>query len=174
MELGNVWISIRGRQLLAQENWEDSMDLVTSGTLSRGPDGLEVTYSEDDASGLGRTQTTLLLGAERVTMLRSGDVTTQMVFERGRKHVTYYETEFGVLTIGVNTSRLLCDVGDKGSPIDIEMEYTLEIDNEMTGANVISIRVSGSMDNTDGRSLPPIEAKPPRSRSYGQGNHILH
>lgn len=174
LEYGNVWISIRGRQLLTEAFWEDSMDLVTSGTLSRGPEGLVVTYAENAASGMGDTQTTLMLNTERLTMMRSGDVTTQMVFEPGRKHVTYYETEFGVLTIGVNTSRLLCDISDKGDPIDIEMEYTLEVDNEMTGANIISIRVSGSADCGDGHTLPPIEAKPPRNWNLGQGSHILH
>lgn len=169
MERGNVWVSIRGRQLLAEAFWEETSDVVTSGTLSHGPEGYTLTYAEDGRSGLGRTQTTLLFGGERVMMMHTGEVNTHMIFEKDRKHVSYYDTGMGALTVGVSTSKLSFDVGGADGPIDLEMEYTLDIDNEVTGANVVSIRISGR--GPDGR---PIDAPPPGTVLRGMDGTILN
>ncbi|MDR1735685.1 MAG: DUF1934 domain-containing protein [Oscillospiraceae bacterium] len=171
MKHSNVWISIRGYQVFADDFFEDSMDIVTSGTLSRGPDGITITYAEGDAEGLGHTETTLLLGSQRVTLVRCGDVSTQMVFEPGRKHVSVYETEYGTMTVGVNTTRLHCDIGESGESINLDIEYTLEIDHALTGSNSISIRVS----KRDGARRPPVMADPSRPASFGlDGRRLLH
>ena len=167
MKRGDVWVSIRGRQMLAEDIWEESMDMVTSGTISPEPEGFTLTYLEDDVStGMGNTTTTLMFGGGRVTVFRSGEVSTQMVFEKDRKHVSYYETEMGTMTVGVSTSRLRCDLGGAQGPIDLEMEYTLEIDNEVAGENSISIRVSRDAGT-------PINASPPRN-PRGFSGQILH
>jgi uncharacterized beta-barrel protein YwiB (DUF1934 family) len=172
MNRGNVWVSIRGRQQLAEAFWEESMDMVTSGTLSRDPEGYTLTYMEDQNAGMGRTQTTILFGGGRVVMHHRGEVNTHMVFEKGCKHVSYYDTEVGALTLGVSTTGLRCDVGGAGVPIDLELEYTLEIDNEITGTNTLSIRVSDKDGASGGDDGAPINAKPPQSLKLS-GNGML-
>lgn len=172
MERGNVWVSIRGRQQLAEAFWEESMDMVTSGTLSRGPDGYTLTYMENPDNEMGRTQTTILFGGPRVVMQHDGEINTHMVFEPGCKHVSYYDTGMGSLTLSVSTKTLCCDVSGVDGPIDLEMEYTLEIDNEITGTNTLSIRVSG-MDAAPSVGFP-INARPPRNVKSGTDSVFLN
>ena len=143
------------------------MDMVTSGTLSRGPDGYTLTYMENPETGMGRTQTTILFGGGRMVMRHRGEINTHMIFEKGRKHVSYYDTEMGPLTLGVNTRELRCDIGGAHGPIDLEVDYTLEIDNEITGANTLSIRVSDRDGYGDGGV--PIDASPPGNVNAGDG-----
>ena len=161
----DVWISIHGRQTAADTQEEDSMELMTEGKLLRDDLGFRLTYTEKDSEGLGETETTLLREAEtgRVTLLRAGDVTTQMVFEPGRKHVSCYETPFGSMMVGVLTQHLECTGAPSEGNMNIEMEYSMEIDNALVGKNTLRIEVRES-----GAPLPL------RPLSYLQGDRFAH
>ena len=154
--------------MLTEAFWEETMDMVTSGTLSYGPEGYTLTYMEDADAGMGRTQTAIQFGGgNRVVMRHSGEVNTHMIFEKGCKHVSYYDTDMGALTLGVTTKSLRFHIGGgRGGPIDLELEYMLEIDNEVTGANTLNIRIS------DRNGDVPIDARPPASVNAGDGTFL--
>ena len=135
----NVIISIRGRQLYAESS-PDEVELVTSGTLKRdGAGGYIVSYAETELTGLEGTTTRLHVDGGRVTLLREGNVNSQMVFEEGRRHLSMYETPYGALSIGVNTRRMRSTLGDAGG--DLEIDYAIEIDNLIAGQNLFRMNV---------------------------------
>ena len=135
----NVIISIKGRQLYA-EGIPEEMELVTSGTMKRdGADGYTVTYQESELTGLEGTTTRLLIKNGQVTLLREGNINSQMVFEEGRRHLSMYETPYGALSVGVSTKRMhstLCEAGG-----DLEIDYAIEIDNLIAGQNLFRMNV---------------------------------
>lgn len=92
----NVIISIKGKQ--SYEDMEDeTIELVTEGRLD--PDGTEgytLSYQESELTGLEGTLTTLQIEPERITLLRIGEVNSQMVFEQGRRHLSLYDTPLRV------------------------------------------------------------------------------
>ena len=135
----NVIISIRGRQLYAESS-PDEVELVTSGTLKRdGAGGYIVSYAETELTGLEGTTTRLHVDGGRVTLLREGNVNSQMVFEEGRRHLSMYETPYGALSIGVSTRRMRSTLGDSGG--DLEIDYAIEIDNLVAGQNLFRMNV---------------------------------
>lgn len=135
----NVIISIKGKQIYA-ENSPDEMELVTSGTLKReGRGKYSISYQESELTGLEGTTTSLLIDGGKVTLLREGSINSQMVFEEGRRHLSMYETPYGALSIGVNTRRMRSTVGDKGG--DLEIDYAIEIDNLLAGQNLFRMNV---------------------------------
>ena len=135
----NVIISIRGRQLYAESS-PDEVELVTSGTLKRdGAGGYIVSYAETELTGLEGTTTRLHVDGGRVTLLREGNVNSQMVFEEGRRHLSMYETPYGALSIGVNTRRMRSTLGESGG--DLEIDYAIEIDNLVAGQNLFRMNV---------------------------------
>lgn len=141
----NVIISIKGRQLYAESS-PDEMELVTSGTLKRdGAGGYIVSYAETELTGLEGTTTRLHVDGGRVTLLREGNVNSQMVFEEGRRHLSMYETPYGALSIGVNTRRMRSTLGEAGG--DLEIDYAIEIDNLIAGQNLFRMNV---------RANPPL------------------
>ena len=135
----NVIISIRGKQSFeAQE--DDTIELVTEGCLEPdGDDGYTLSYPESPLTGLEGTLTTFQIEPERVTLLRVGEVNSQMVFEEGRRHLSMYDTPYGALSIGVNTRKMRADLNDRGG--SIEIDYAIEIDHALAGQNLFQISV---------------------------------
>lgn len=135
----NVIISIKGKQLYAESS-PDEMELVTAGTLKRdSAGGYTVSYQETELTGMEGTTTRLHIDKGRATLLREGNVNSQMVFEEGRRHLSMYETPYGALSIGISTRRMRSTLGEAGG--DIEIDYAIEIDNLIAGQNLFRMNV---------------------------------
>jgi len=133
-------ISIRGTQ--AYENEKPEMiELITAGTLRRQNNDYLITYKESQLTGLEGTTTTLKVSHAKniVTLTRSGATSTQLVFERGCKHLAHYDTGMGALTIGVSASKVNAELSDDGG--DIEIKYALEIDCMVAGENTFTVSI---------------------------------
>ena len=135
----NVIISIKARQLYDEQE-PDCMELVSAGTLEQTAEGYTLSYEESELTGLEGTTTVLQVREKEVSLLRQGEVNSLMVFEEGRQHVSVYDTPAGALTISVNTRRLRSDLGPQGG--DIEIQYTIDIDNAMSGLNLFQVHVA--------------------------------
>ena len=134
----DVIISIRGTQ--SYEDVEDDViELVTSGTLSQKEAGYLLTYKESELTGLDGTTTTFQVEPGRVTLVRLGEVNSQMIFEEGQKHVSLYETPYGSMTIGVAAHKVRSTLDETGGLIEIN--YALEIDHAIAGENYFHIQV---------------------------------
>lgn len=134
-----VILSIRGQQTF--ENMEPEVtELVTEGTLHMdGSSNVTLTYQESELTGLEGTQTTIQVEPESVTILREGEVNSQMVFQEGRRHLSLYNTPYGALTMGVNTRKMKVDLDETGG--SIEIDYAIEIDHAVAGQNLFQIYV---------------------------------
>ena len=135
----SVIISIKGKQ--SYENVEDeTIELVTEGLLAKEGEGAyTLSYQESELTGLEGTLTTIQVEGEQVTLMRVGEVNSQMVFQEGRRHLSMYNTPYGAMAIGVNTRHLLADLNDQGG--DIEIDYAIEIDHAIAGRNIFQIKV---------------------------------
>ena len=142
----DVVISIKGMQNYEGED-SDTIELVTEGRLTRDEGGYTLSYQESELTGLEGTLTTIQVEGEQVTLMRVGEVNSQMVFQEGRRHLSMYNTPYGAMAIGVNTRRLLAELNDQGG--DIEIDYAIEIDHAIAGRNMFQIKVK----EADGISL---------------------
>ena len=135
----SVIISIKGVQ--STDNGQpEVIELVTEGKLlDCGDAGYTLTYQESQLTGLEGTLTTFQIEPDRVTLLRVGEVNSQMVFEEGRRHLSMYDTPYGALSIGVNTRRMRSDLSASGG--SIEIDYAIEIDHALAGQNLFRIQV---------------------------------
>ena len=133
-----VIISIRGVQTL-EEGQEDVMELVTQGILRQEDGELSLTYLESELTGLEGTLTTFQIERDRVTLLRVGEVNSQMVFEEGRRHLSMYDTPYGALSVGINTRKMRAELDARGG--SIEIDYAIEIDHALAGQNLFRIHV---------------------------------
>ena len=125
-----VIISIKGMQ--KYENAEPD-------TMERDGESFTLSYQESAVTGMDGTLTTFQIEPERVTLLRVGEYTSQMVFQEGRRHMSMYNTPYGTMSIGVNTRHLTAQVGESGG--DIEIDYAIEIDHTVAGRNVFQIKI---------------------------------
>ena len=136
MEHNNV---IRGMQSY-EDTDDETIELVTEGRLEEdGGDGYTLSYQESELTGLEGTLTTFQIEKDRITLLRVGEVNSQMVFEEGRRHLSMYNTPFGALSIGISTRRMRSEFRQDGG--EIEIDYAIEIDHAMAGQNLFQINI---------------------------------
>ncbi len=134
----DVIISIKGMQKYEHAD-PDVIELITKGRLAEREGNFTLTYQESELTGLEGTRTTIQVEGEQVTLLREGGVNSQMVFQEGRRHMSMYNTPYGAIEIGINTSHLMTDLHDRGG--DIEIDYAIEVDHAMAGRNIFQINV---------------------------------
>lgn len=134
----DVIITIKGLQNYEDQD-DDSVELVTTGRFYQKEGNYYITYKESELTGLGSTTTTLKIENDRITVLRFGDTRTHMVFEEGQKHISYYDTGAGALTVGISTKRINKMLSEKGGRVMID--YSMEINNSLTGENAFDINV---------------------------------
>lgn len=148
----DVIISIRGTQRSYRPGEEgekpESVELVTDGSYEYGMDSSWFTYLESEITGMEGTVTTFRVEPGLVTLTREGSVNSQMLFQKGRKHVFLYDTPFGAMTMGVDTQQLRTETGEHGGRLDIV--YSVDVDNVPLGRNTFRIdwkEVEGKGEN---------------------------
>ena len=97
----NVVITLRGKQLY-EDMPPESIELVTEGVMNWDGECCTLRYLETELTGMGSTTTVIQIVGEEVTMMRQGEVYSQMVFRQGKRHLSHYRTPYGEMTIGVN------------------------------------------------------------------------
>ena len=138
----SVLVTVRGMQDYEDAD-ADQIELTTSGTLYEKGTSLYLLYEEANESGLGKTKTTVKFEPDRVSVIRSGESTSHMVFEEGKKHISYYDMGFGSLCVGVSTHSLSKNIDLNGG--SAEIRYSMEINNALAGENILSISVRPTM-----------------------------
>ena len=134
----NVIISIRGIQAY-QDTEDDQIELVTEGSLTREGEGWNLSYEESPLTGLDGTTTTFQIEGGRVTLLRTGAVCSQMVFEEKRRHLSMYNTPYGAMEVSVAATQVRCDMDEQGG--EIEVGYLIELDHAVAGENHFRVQV---------------------------------
>ncbi len=135
-----VVLSIRGQQTFDDTQAPEVTELVTEGTMNTDGTNVTLVYQESELTGLEGTQTTIQVQPESVTILRQGEVNSQMVFQPGRRHLSLYNTPYGALTMGVNTKKMKVNLDETGG--SIEIDYHIEIDHALAGKNLFRINVT--------------------------------
>lgn len=134
----DVIISINGLQQ-AESDQADNVTLVTGGRYYRHGGKYYISYEESELTGLCGTRTTLKIEDEAVTVLRTGLFPSQLVFQKGRKHMSLYTTEYGQFTVGVDTQSITKHLSDSGGFLDVK--YAIEIDHAYAGTNHLKVDI---------------------------------
>ncbi len=134
----DVLITIKGLQNYEDQD-EDTIELVTNGTYYKKDEDYYIVYKESEITGLGSTTTTVKIEPNRVTVIRFGDTQSHMIFEEGEKHISYYDTGVGALTIGISTRQIRKTISEYSATLMID--YTMEINNSQVGENAFNISV---------------------------------
>ena len=133
-----VMLSLRGEQYFDDVD-PDATELMTEGTLTLREGNLYLSYQESELTGMEGTTTTFAVEGPRVTLMRTGSVNSQMVFEEGKQHTSLYETPFGELTVDIQTSKLIHNLSERGGLMEIK--YSIAVEHTVTGRNCFKIRV---------------------------------
>lgn len=138
----NVNITIRTEQF-APDGGADAAECVESrvrGTFRKDDEGIKICYEEPEASGLGKCRTVIVVSGGIITVRRSGETRSQMIFECGVKHDCVYKTAvmpFSLATEGITVRADETDV----LPYKANLEYLLYADGRVGARNRMRITV---------------------------------
>jgi uncharacterized beta-barrel protein YwiB (DUF1934 family) len=90
-------------------------------------------------TGMAGVTTTFDVQPDVVTLQRTGSVNSTMIFRVGEKHESLYDMGFGALLMGVQANRIDSRLSDTGGVFEIE--YTIEIEQQVAGTNAYRITV---------------------------------
>ena len=126
-----VMLSICGRQNYIDQEPE-VVELVTEGTLESKGNGWEICYKESDLTGMDGVSTSFLVESEKITLTRTGALTSQMVFRVGVPHESLYNMGFGALLITVNATKIQFSLSESGGSVDLS--YGISIEQSAAGS----------------------------------------
>ena len=128
----NVVLSICGKQFYEEQDPE-VIELVTEGTMEAITGGWEICYEESSLTGMEGVTTIFRVEPDKITLIRTGRLHSQMVFQLGVLHESLYQMEFGTLMITVCASRLEYSITEQGGTVDL----TYGIDIEQSAGGVV-------------------------------------
>lgn len=134
----DVMITIKSRQNIGSGESEGT-ELITQGTYDFSTDAIRFSYMESELTGLDGTKTVFLIKPDEVVLSRRGSVNSQMVFHRGEHCDFFYNTEYGMLTLGLDTRSIAHTLGEHGG--DMEIEYDLDFERSFISRNKFEINV---------------------------------
>ncbi len=136
----NCLICIDGT--LDQQGEQERIQLKTRGSFLRRGNSFFITYEETEATGYAGCTTTVKVAADesRVAMLRFGPASSQLIIEKGVRHVCHYETGVGALTLGVAADEIRCQLTDAGG--QAFFSYTLDDGTQELSRNLVEVSVT--------------------------------
>ena len=131
-------ISIKGLQQVDDPE-ADEISLTTEGRYYEKNGSYYMVYDESEVTGFADTRTTVKARGDTVSVTRSGKYPSMMFFERGQRHMSLYQTDYGSLTISIHTRDISVDLGAEGGTIAVH--YDIEVQHAYMGTNSLQIEV---------------------------------
>ncbi|MEE0800664.1 MAG: DUF1934 domain-containing protein [Gemmiger sp.] len=133
-------ITVKGT--MEQNGGNDTVELMTRGNFVQRGDSYYIAYAETEATGYAGCTTVVRVSrdARLVTMTRYGKVPSQLVIEKGIRHLCHYETGYGSISLGVAADVIEHRLSEDGGLLNFS--YTLDSGAEtMISRNLVEITV---------------------------------
>ena len=130
-----VIINISGLQLDA--GTEEPIELMTTGDYYLKNGKHYVIYDEltDDSQVV---KNRLKISPKIVEVTKKGASSSQMVFERGKKNMTFYTTPFGTLQMGIVATGM--ELNESDNNINMKVDYALDMNEEHVADCYLSVQ----------------------------------
>lgn len=128
--------------LHATANDRDSVEMIHSGNYYFRNGKHFVKYQESLDEG-GVCENLLKISPKEVELVRKGVLSTTMLFTVGEKNITCYETPFGTLNMGIDTTDISITGGEDLMVVDID--YSLDMNCEFMSAAHVKISIKSAV-----------------------------
>lgn len=132
-------ISIIGTQMIGGDT--DKIELLTTGEYEEKDSEKIIRYIEyaDDDPSLKTDTEVAIKNSALLTITRKGELSSQLILEKGRRHQCHYRTAVGDMMIGVFTSAF----SDTLSPLggELKASYTLDFFGDAVSENEFYIKL---------------------------------
>lgn len=147
----DVLVSISGLHLDVVENISEeeseAIEVVTPANYYCKNGKHYILYDEVTEGISGVTKNKIKIsGEDSLEIMKSGISNAHMIFEKNKKNLTYYQTPYGQMLVGVNTKNMEITVTEKN--IDVSVDYELDVNYEPLADCKIKMNIT-SKDSGD-------------------------
>ena len=136
-----VLVSIAGLQF--DDGNEEAIEIVSHGEYYFKNNKHFVLYEElynEESEKVSSVKCTLKISNHQVELIKKGEASVHMVFELNKNHMTYYNTPFGDLLIGITTKSIV--ITEEEKEIELSMVYGLDINYQYVSDCNLVIRIT--------------------------------
>ena len=132
-----ILLSISGLHMLEEE--DGNVEVVTAGDYYNRNGKHYILYDEVVEGLSGHISNRIKISGDSVEVTKKGLTNTQLIFEKGKKHTTRYQTPYGILNLGVLTRDV--QVREEDALIGVKVEYILEVNAQHLAECTIEMQV---------------------------------
>ncbi|MEG3006417.1 MAG: DUF1934 domain-containing protein [Oscillospiraceae bacterium] len=137
-------IQIKGTQTVGAES--DVIEVYTQGTYYKKNGSFYISYLETEETGYEGAKTTLKIDEnKKVTMLRSKPAQSQLIIEKGVRHLCSYNTGYDNMMIGIYGNEVESNLDNNGGIM--KFKYTMDINCALASVNEVHIIVEECKNN---------------------------
>lgn len=140
-----VCVKIRGLHSMdAPDIEDDTIEVINVGTYYK-RNGKHYVKYEEMIEGSDQVSNTLLKIADNeVEVISKGATGSHMVFTRGQKNMSYYNTPFGGINLGVDTYDMNVEITEEN--IVVDLEYGMEVNLDFVTKCRVHIEIDFTID----------------------------
>ncbi len=117
---------------------DDSVEMIYAGKHYFRNGKHFIKYQESLEDGL-LTDNMIKISPKEVELVKKGPMTTNMLFTIGEKNLSYYDTPFGSMTMGIDTSDMCITEND--GEMNVDIHYNLEMNGNHVAKSHVVIKV---------------------------------
>lgn len=134
----DILVSIKGLQSLGEDQ-EEEMEVIIPGNYCKRGDMHYIQYDEVIEGMEGTTRNLIKIQDKCMEVTKKGLTNTHMIFEEQKKNMTYYDTPFGNLLVGIAATSVIMQESEE--QIDVRVDYALEVNYEHLADCTIDMKV---------------------------------
>ena len=133
-----VLIHVRGLQMMAEDGEQEPIEIVVPGEYYFRNGSHYLRYEEIMDESAQPTVNYIKMSEKGMEVRKKGVVNVHMVFEQGKKNMTYYTTPYGTIEMGIAATNMNLEEND-GS-LDMKVDYALDMNQEHVADCYLAIK----------------------------------
>lgn len=133
-----VLIHVRGLQTIDADGDQEPVEIVVPGQYYFRNGSHYLRYEEILEDFAEPTINYIKISPKGMEVRKKGVVNVHMVFEQGKKNMTYYTTPYGTLQMGIATTNL--ELTEHAGSIDMKVDYALDMNEEHVADCYLSVQ----------------------------------
>lgn len=139
-----VLVSIKGMQFLGYEDdAEEPIEIMTGGEYYFRNNAHYIKYDEMYEEMEGVTSNMLKVKPNVIELRKKGLANVHMVFEKDKKNITFYETPFGQIQLGISTTGISTVIEE--NQMQVCIEYTLDMNDSFVADCTLEMKVQSKI-----------------------------
>ena len=135
----DVLIHVRGLQMMETDDAQEPIEIVVPGQYYFRNGFHYLRYEEILDESSEPTINYIKMSGKGLEVSKKGLVNVHMVFEQGKKNMTYYTTPYGTLQMGIAATNL--ELTESEEDIHMKADYALDMNEEHVADCYLAIQV---------------------------------